>query len=222
MKHILFFLLFTGFQTIMAQTMDTIPVTLYETTNDFIKNQKRDVNALAIVRQQSSNHIWIKKIIDAETGKKIKKATTSWAIEHEGDSYFNLDHSTDMHQPKAFIKLEIIGTYCAAFIDEHSASVIKSGGTNYGGVLGLAGVGVEVVVKESVKWNKSWKDQYNIKRKVLLINTMNVDEKRKNAEGNLLSRKQVKEFLGEKYAHLDAKELSFESIVALINKMNGS
>jgi hypothetical protein len=84
----------------------------------------------------------------------------------------------------------------------------------------LLGGAIGVVVSESVKWNKSWKDQYNIKRKVLLINTSAVNETRKNAEGNLLSRKQVTEFLGEKYAHLEAKELTFESIVALIKKMN--
>lgn len=200
----------------MAQTLDTIPVSLYETTEDFIKNKKRDVNALAIVRQQSNSHIFVKKIVDATTGKKIKKSIISWAIEHNGDFYFNLSHSSDMYQPNVFIKLEITGTYCAAFIDEHSAMIVKSGGINYSATMGLSGV----IVSESVKWNKSWKDQYNIKRKVLLINTSLVNESRKNVEGNLLSRRQVTKFLGEKYAHLEAKELTFESIVALIKKMN--
>jgi hypothetical protein len=137
MRYFILFIAIISFQAHEAQTLDTIPVSLYETTKDFINNKKRGVNAVALVRQQSSTHIFVKKIVDVTTGKKIKKSMTSWAIEHDGDSYFNLSHSSDMHQPNVFIKLEITGTYCAAFIDEHSAPVVKSGGRHYaGGVVG--------------------------------------------------------------------------------------
>jgi len=202
-------------QILLAQNTE-IPVRLYATSQDILLENAIDVQAIAFVKQQSTTHIHVKKIVDPTTGKRIR-GIVPWAIAYNGENYFNLEYSNDLHQPNVFIKLEIVGKYCAAFVDDGSPEIVRNAGTNY--AFGLVGV----VITESVKWNKNWETRYGFKRKILFMDTTKKTSQGEVAAtpGNFLSRKKVRDFLKEHYPGREDDELDFDSVAALIKTLNG-
>ncbi len=119
-----------------------------------------------------------------------------------------------------YLKFDIIGKYCAFIIDENSPNIIKNGGGSHGS--GLTGV----LIKESSKWNKNWKDNKGKKKKILFVSTLDLypyKEGLRNANCNLanfLSRKELKEITKEKFPEIDIKGITFEKVINIIHSLN--
>ena len=205
----------------VAEIASAKPITLYKTTGDFINNNPMQLNASAIIAYKSDQHITLKSIIDPVTGMRIKNATSAWAIKYNGKNYFNLGYSDDLNNWNSYAKFDIEGKICAIFIDENSPNVLKASSTYYGG--GLA----EVLIKESTKWGKNWKDKNGNKKKILFIDTnkLKVVNGRRNTGslGNYLTREQLKELIIKHRINFNInniKEISFEKVVEIIKLIN--
>ncbi len=201
------------FTSLHAQ--ERIKVNLFKSTNDYISKSYSETNVTLLVREIGKNHIWFKKFIDDETGKKIKNIHTSWAIEYNGDTYFNLGYSLDLNNWKVFIKLNLEGNrYCMSFIDDNPPNIIKNSGMNYGG--GLQGA----LMSESSKWGKSWKNNKGERIKILFIDLLEEKVLRttrdQKASGNLLTKRDLKTKFGLKKSNAEIKQMSFEEILNII------
>lgn len=211
-----------GVQKIPQSELDTLePVKLYETTNDYLNRQPMEVDAGVLIKDKSDQHITIKGIFDLNTGLKVDRAISAWALEYNHSNYFNLGYSTDVNHWASYAKFDIEGKYCAIFIDDNSPNVLKTTSTYYGG--GLSGV----LMAESLKWNKNWKDKNGIKKKILFIDTQDISPKMRSRNtgsiGNYLTRKQFQKILDDVDMTLTdekIKDIEFEVIVEVIETAN--
>ena len=198
---------------------DRVKVNLFKTTDDYISKSYSDTNVTLLIKEIGENHIWFKKFIDDETGKKIKKAHTSWALEYNGNTYFNLGYSLDLNNWKVFIKLNSEGNkYCMSFIDNNAPNIIKNSGPNYGGGLQA------VLMKDSNKWGKSWKNSEGKKVKILFIELLDQKEpmmsRNKGSLGNLLKRKELKAKFELEKSNAEIKEMTFEEVLEILERNN--
>ncbi|GAB7256487.1 hypothetical protein [Polaribacter sp. OB-PA-B3] len=209
-----------GIQKIPSTELHTLePAKLYETTEDYISN--KSVEAGILIKERSNQHIKIKGVFDLNTGIKIKRGMSAWIIEYNGNKYFNLGYSGDVNHWNYFGKLDIEGKYCAIIIDKNSPNILKSSSNNYGG--GLAGV----LIGESSKWNKNWKDENGEKKKILFIDTENIRQKNANRNigslGDYLTRKQLQEItneIGLNLSDTEIKNIMFEKIIQILKTEN--
>jgi len=216
-KFIIIVSLILGFSNLNAQKL--IKVNTYKTTQDYISKTYTEVNVTLEVREITESYIRFRCFIDTQIGKKIKKLNSSWAIEYEGQNYFNLRYSSELHNQHVFIKMDIEGThYCASFIGEDPPKVIKRSGMNYGG--GLQGI----LLKSSDKWFTNWIDKSGSKNKILLIDLINQEpifmSKRTISKGILLSKKDFKIKFGIKKSIAKIREMTFEEVIDLIKYSN--
>ncbi|HEY0055271.1 MAG TPA: hypothetical protein VGB63_07940 [Pedobacter sp.] len=191
-------------------------IALYATPSDFVHNRKANVKAIAIIKDESDQHLSLKSIIDSSSRKNIKKVFTAWGLEYNGNKYFNLQHSSDLFHPQVFIKLDIVGRYSVAFIDDNSPKILRSRESTYYGV-GLAGAVTGVLVNESYKWNKNWFDKNGKQKKIIFIDNYEFNPK---AIGSYLSRVQLKKLLPSTDFETRVKEIPFEEIVEIIKSHN--
>ncbi|MEP6262876.1 MAG: hypothetical protein ABJ092_14965 [Gillisia sp.] len=227
MKKILFILsiltlMSCGTQKIALNELHTLdPVTLYETTNTYLNDKPMNVDAGVLIKDKSNQHITIKGIYDLKTGEKIEKGISAWALKYKDENYFNLGYSTDLNHWNSYAKLDIEGKYSAVIIDDNSPYILKSSGNTYGG--GVAGV----LIAESLKWNKNWKDKNGNKKKIIFIDTRDISPKNLNrnasSHGNYLTRKQFQKVLDEVNMELSEekiKEIEFEKVIEIIESAN--
>jgi len=205
----------------LTEIQTSKPVKLYETTKDYLNNNPMDVHVRAVIKDSSKQHITVKKFIDAETGLKNKKALSAWALNYNGKNYFNLGYSDDVNHWRSYAKFDIEGRYCAIIVDDNSPVVLRTNGNYYGG--GLTGV----LISESSKWNKNWKDKNGKKKKIIFIDTQKIKPKLMNRNpgslGNYLTRRQLKKII--KAYNIDVntdkiKDVSFEKVIEIINYIN--
>ena len=204
-----------------AEIAKSKPIILYETTNDFTTNSPMQIKANAVIKKESNQHITIKKIIDPISGMKIKRAISAWAIKYNGNNYFNLGYSNDLNNWKSYAKFDIEGKICAIIIDKNSPNILKNSSTYYGG--GLTGV----LIGESTKWGKNWKDKKGNKKKILFIDTSNtlnkINGRNQGSLGNYLTRKDLKELIKKYQINIDTNninEISFEKAIEIIKMIN--
>ncbi len=211
-----------GIQKVPLTELHTLePVKLYETTNDFINNQSKILNAGILVKDKSNQHITIKGVFDLNTGEKIKKGISAWAIEYNEGHYFNLGYSSDVNHWNSFAKFDVQGKYCSIIIDDNSPTILKTTSNTYGG--GLAGV----LMGESLKWGKNWKDKNGNKKRLLFIDTEDVSRKNglrnQSSLGNYLTKKQFKKILEETKTTLTdekIRNIEFEMVLEIIKTAN--
>lgn len=200
---------------------DLVPVKLYKTTEDYVNKNPMDINAAVLIKEESRQHIKIKNIYNLNTGKKINKILSAWAIEYKEGLYYNLMYSNDVKHFKSFAKFDIEGRYCAVIVNENSPYILKTNSNFYGG--GVVGV----LAKESHKWNKNWVDQYNLKVKILLVDTQDIETglgvRKKYVLGDYLSRKKLEDILSEMGITLTVekmKDVKFEKVIEIIERAN--
>jgi len=139
MKHILLsFVLIVGFTYgITAKQKDTIDVVLYMTSQDLLANKPMDIKASLITDEMAANYIFANKIIDKSTGKKVKESKFIWAIKYKGDYYVNMGYTDVMSTTGMYLKMDIVGTYCAIKFDDRMPYPNAKSAFYYGGsVLG--------------------------------------------------------------------------------------
>lgn len=192
-------------------------IILYETSMSFISDKKADFGATATIKSQGDNYIQIKKVVDTNN-KPVKRWKSYWAVEYAGNKYFNLGYSDDLNQWGTYIRFDIIGKYCAIFIDTNSKKIVKNGGNNYGG--GLMGV----MLAGSNKWGKDWLDANGQKKKIIFIDNSAIESgmfsRNASSLGNLLTREQLTQIMGTSYPDIDVKIIAFEKVVEIINVLN--
>jgi hypothetical protein len=212
---ILAFLLLHNFKSIAQLKEDKI--SLYETSMNFMKGKRADFTSTAVIKDQADNYIQIKNVVDS-TNKIIKRWKSYWAVEYADNKYFNLGYSLDLNQWGTYVKFDIIGKYCAVFIDANSRKIVKHGGNNYGGDL------TGVLLAGSNKWGKNWLDVNGQKKKILFIDTSHIEEgmfaTNNSSRGNLLTREKLSEIMGNNYQEIDLKTVSFEKVVEIIKELN--
>lgn len=195
-------------------------VKLFNTTKDYLNNTPYEAEVIAIVKGESSEHLWVKQFIDKTTRQKIKRSNSAWAIEYKGETYFNLGYSTDMNAWKVFIKLSIKGRYCAAIVNKNSPNIIKNAGMNSGGYGG--GI-MGASIASSSKIGKNYVDEKGLKNKILFIDTQKIKSAsmaRNTASlGDLLSKKQLFELAPELK---DKETVSLEEAVKVLQKLNNN
>lgn len=213
MKLILIFVILIHSQFAFSQVYE-FNVEIFNTTKDFL--DIKSSSAIAIIRKQSEQHIQISSIINPKTRQKVNRQNSVWVIKHKEDYYFNLFYSQDLNQQKTFVKLDILGKYCAAIIDKNSPNIVKTSQTYYGG--GLTGA----LIKESSTWGNNWEDKNEEKRKILFINCFNIlpmtMAHNKASDGNFLTFNQLK-ILYPKLKNAKEKP-SFEEVLEIINELN--
>lgn len=199
------------------------PVKLYDTTEDYLNRKAREVDAGVLIKNQSNQHVTIKGFFDLKTGIKIHRGISAWAIEYDSSRYFNLGYTTVLNYWKSYAKFDIEGKYCAVIIDSSSPAVLTVTSSNNSGGFGLAGA----LAAESVKWNKNWKDKDGIKKRVLFINTNNIEPeflgRNAGSAGGYLTRKDVRDLisiLGMVLGDAKVNELPLEPVIDLIKKAN--
>lgn len=227
MKRLLFMAMLIAFTSCgtqkasLAEIANAKPVILYKTTTDFLDKNPMSLDASIIIKNESDQHITVKSIIDPKSGLKIDRGISAWTLEYNGDYYFNLGYSMDLNHWKSYAKLDIEGTLCAVIIDENSPNILKTNGTSYGG--GLTGV----LIGESSKWGKNWKDENGNKKKILFIDTRNVLPqimgRNSGSLGDYLTRKQLKKLIIEHEIRVDTdeiKDIMFEQVLEIIKTIN--
>ncbi|GAB4017353.1 hypothetical protein GCM10028773_13500 [Spirosoma koreense] len=194
-----------------------IKVSLYQSSIDLLEDKKSNIDATALVKDEADNYIQIKKLVDADK-KKIKKWHSYWAIEYSGNKYFNLGYSHDLNQWGTYAKFDIIGKYCAIFIDSNSRKLVKNGGNLYGG--GLMGA----MIAGTYKWGKNWIDRNGAKKKILLVDTSILEigmyAKEDGNTGNLLTKEKLTKIAQTNYPDMDVDKISFEKVVEIIEELN--
>ncbi|MBV7439826.1 hypothetical protein KRX57_00155 [Weeksellaceae bacterium TAE3-ERU29] len=225
-KLFLLFIVFTfvscEIQKVPQNQLNTlIPVILYETSTDFINKKPQDAHVGILITEESSQHITIEGIFDLETGQRIVDGNSMWALNYKNNNYFNLGYSSDLNHWKSYAKFDIEGKYCAIIIDENSPYVLTTTGSNYGG--GLTGL----LIAESQKWGKNWKDKNGVKKKILFIDTEDISsgmfDRNRSSLGNYLTRKQFEKLLNKSGITLNdsnIKNVSFERVIEVIKEAN--
>lgn len=214
-------IIFLAFQNTYSQVTQS-PIKLYQTTRDFIKGTVWEVDAIALIVNESEHHIQIEKIIDSETKKTIKRGTSAWATEYKSEKYFNLGYSGDLNRWGYYIKFDIIGRYSVIIIDDTIPFNTKTDTRYYGAGLN------DVLIGESNKWGKKWENNNDEKKKILFMDLHDLDRKSHfshNAQcttANYLTRNKLKEIMGEKFPDIDGKDVSFDQAMEIINSLNES
>lgn len=211
-----------GVQRVPVDELNTLePITLYETSEDFLNKKSMDVNLGILIKDKSPQHITTEGVFDLTTGEKSKKGISAWAINFNSENYFNLGYSDDVNHWGSYAKFDIEGKYCAIIIDENSPNILKSTSNVYGG--GLTGA----LIAESRKWGKNWKDENGVKKKLLFIDNQNVKNKMMNrnqsSHGNYLTKKQFEKIVeetGMNFTEDKIKDIEFEKILKVIKTAN--
>src|SRR5690606_12993709 len=182
-----------------------------------------NVEAGILLKEQSEKHITLKGMFDRRTGEKIDRGISAWALKYNDSKYFNLGYSNDVNHWKSYAKFDIEGKYSIIIIDDNSPHVLKSTSNSYGG--GLTGV----LIAESLKWGKNWKDRNGMKKRILFIDSQDISPKmldrNRSSHGNYMSRNQFQKILEEAGIALTEeriKDVEFEKILEIIHIANGN
>lgn len=218
MKRAVILLVFSLICTCALNAQTKINVNLYETTKDYVEKSYSSTDVTLLAKEVRKDCILIKKFVDTQTGKKIKTAIYTWAIEYNGEVYFNLKNSTDLNNWKLFIKFDVEGpNYCMTFIDKHTSNLIKNSGANYGG--GLEGA----LISESNKWDKNWVNEDGEKVKIFMVNLnkqVYSGNGKTSSAGNFLKRKELKSLFKLNKSISEIRKLTFEEVLQIIEKEN--
>ncbi|WP_188929438.1 hypothetical protein [Dyadobacter endophyticus] len=215
MRNVYLFVFFCLSTSAWAQNEAEV-VSVFPTTMDFLSDNKTE--ALLEVRSSGDAYFITKKILDIQTKKRIKGAGSTWAIKRGESYYFNMIYSDDFLNG-IFIKLDVVGRYCLSLLDKSTFNRVKAGSVNPygGGALGL-------LANSSITWNKALKDSTDSKRYIVFIDTKSIEPadspRKEGSRGNLLTRKKVSELMKNNNIEGEAKDMSFEEVIALIKSEN--
>lgn len=201
---------------------ETINANLYATTQDYLNKSYSYENAKVETKELSDEYIMVKKILDPNTGKKVKNTNRKcWMLEYNGVNYFNLGYASDLPQWNLFVKLDIEGNRLGALIiDKNKQDLLMDIHPGAYGV-GLAGV----IIKESEKWGSNWKNEKNEKSRILIVDFNLKQPKYGNRNKNcswgfFLSKKHLIELMQWKKKAKDIKYLRFEQAIEYLNLIN--
>ena len=192
----------------------------YETTADYVYNNlSKDYVLPKKIEFESERFLRITKLLDPVTGKKSKKSGYPWAVSYDSIVYFNLRYGTSVQLDELYINPDITGRFCVVYADKEILEIIYQFSTQYygGGLLG-------VLINDSGKWGRNWKNENDEKIKILIMDTRRLDILNSKGRGNsawkVLSKDNFNEILELDYDNETLKDLSLEKIKEIIDKKN--
>ncbi len=180
------------------------------------KNEKLSEMAYTSIKNKGKDFVTIQNIFGLDD-QIINKAKMAFAIIIDKEIYFNMRNTKEYQNLEVYAKFNIVGTISALFIDDNTSSTIKNGGVNYG--TGLA----DVLISDSDKWGKNWKDTKGKKHKILIFNSDKVKDygiRYINIQYELLSQKNFNELLGTQLSESEIENLTFEKVKEIIIDLN--
>lgn len=220
MRILILLILFSSLTlTFLFSQPSDISAHYYFTTEHFLANQQSSEPVQFILNAQGPEFIFIKDVIDPATSKSSKEGRKAWAIEYDGDTYIHLFHSPYSRADGLFIKLDVVGRFCLAVMDEDfTAQHNKASPSTYGG--GIAGV----LMNYGDMWGGGFFDTTGAKKKIFITDTKEltlvIPYKGKNAPIELLTASTLK-WLAGKEAYTGRKwDYTVEEIVALVEDLN--
>lgn len=186
------------------------PVTLYAKSTDFMNKSPMPVNAGILIRDSSFQHITIKDVYDMETGMKVKKGKTAWAMTFKDSNYFNLYYFSEVIRGKTFVKFDIEGKYCLILLGEDRPKELKPSSDQ----VGLA----NILSSEIGKMSNNWVDKNRMAYKVIFIDTDFIDPRfyDKCALGFYMSKGKLKDVI--KKHNLTAIDSKYENVTNRLEK----
>lgn len=228
MKIIIFLLVLSsiyscGSQLTLREIRNAESIIIYDTSEDYVHNNPMKINAKAVINKGSKQYISFKKIFNSDTGKVIKKWDWFWAINYEGDNYFNLLYSKDLKRARTFVKFNIEGEICAIIIDKNSSDVLKNI-TNQNIAFTnnpKAGIGVSFNI-----FDKTNKNQAN--KKVIFIIETNVlapkfGARKAGSFAYYLGYSRLKDLIKDNNIKIDYDKISdipFKKVIKIIESLN--
>ncbi|MCP4178102.1 MAG: hypothetical protein GY756_10075 [bacterium] len=202
-------------------------VSLFETTKDLLNKMKIDADLVAVLYNKSEKYLSVRDIVDNKSGKIKKFGKDAWALKCDGEYFFNLLYlSADyLTEQRIFLKLDIIGKYCAIFLDKDT-SINKITG-HYDPTQYYSGI-FWMLYRGSQNWNKCYIDKTGNKKKILFIDTNKIRSSIRSGNANcssgyLLNRKELKKIASdnpELLKKIKNKEITFEEVVEFIKSLN--
>lgn len=227
MKKIIFLLVLSsiyscGSQLTLREIRNAKSIIIYDTSEDYVHNNPIKINVKAVINKGSKQHISFKKIFNSDTGKIIKNWDWFWAINYEGDNYFNLLYSKDLKRIRTFVKFNIEGEICAIIIDKNSPDVLKNT-TNQNIVFTNSKAGIGVSFNIFDKTNKNQTD-----KKVIFIIETNVlapkfGARKAGSFAYYLGYGRLKNLIKENNIKIDYDKISdipFEKVIKIIESLN--
>lgn len=157
--------------------------------------------------------------MDSKTGKKLSDATKSWAIEHQGITYFNLKYASDLKKSGIFLPFDVEGeNYCMSFIDKSTVDTIQNSKK-----ISLApGEAIADALSSALAdLDNTWLDKYGEEMKILFVD-LNKSESRANERSveNYLTRKKLKRIFNLDMTMDEIRTLKFEEALTIIKAEN--
>tara|TARA_R110002051_G_scaffold147880_1_gene220579 strand:- start:238 stop:903 length:666 start_codon:yes stop_codon:yes gene_type:complete len=192
----------------------------YETTADYVYNNlSEDYVIPKKIQFESERFLRITKLLNPATGKKSKKAGYPWAVSYNSIVYFNLRYGTSVQLDELYINPDITGRFCVVYADKETLEVIYQFSTQYygGGLLG-------VLINDSGKWGRNWKNENDDKIKILIMDTKKLEILNSKGRGNsawkVLSKDNFNEIFDLNYDKEILKGLDLKEIKEIIDKKN--
>lgn len=135
-----------------AKHYDTLNVTIYQSSQDFYHNRSQSVDAIVLTKEISDHYFYANKIIDRKNGKKLNEYKFIWAIKYNDGIYVNMGYMDLISSVNMYIKLDIVGTYCALVYDERMPYQNKNSLSNGGGIVGVWNAPASEILRAKDHW----------------------------------------------------------------------
>jgi hypothetical protein len=209
---------------IKVSSQETVKMNLYATTEDFLSETFSFENAIVKTWELWDDYIRVKKIIDPDTGKKIKYPNRNpWMIEYKGVQYFNLGYASDVPRKNLFVRLDLEGKRLGALIlDDYKLKLLKltNSGAYGGGVGGL-------LMEESEKWGANWKNEKNERCRILIIDFDLLQPEfgirnENSSWGFFLTKRHLIEIMEWDKKPKELKDFRLEQVIEYLNQKNNA
>ena len=208
------------FMTFFSFAQVTEKIYWFETTSHYRYNKiSKDYVIPKKIKFKSEKFLRITKLLNPLTKKKSKKISYPWAIYCDSTLYFNLRYGTSIKFDELYIKPDVKGRYCVVYANKEILEIIYQFSTQYygGGLLG-------VLINDSSKWGRNWKNEKGEKVKILIVDTKKLEIRNSKGRGNaawkVLSKKNINEILNTNYNKEVLKEMSLDQVKDIIKEKN--
>lgn len=216
--HLLIYLLIASLPTVAYTQTKDLPVHYYFSTDDLVQDQLSTEEIILEVKSMGPQFIYIKDVLDQFTGRRSDRGVKAYAIGYDGHPYVNLLYSYNTKTPNLYIRLDIIGRFCLAVLDENFLNSMFDSQPYSGG--GLAGYSFQASVTNGGKFL----DEEGNTKKIFIIDTKDlsivVPYTVKYAPVENLTKATLKWLVGKDNFKGSTSDYTVEEIIAIVEDLN--